>query len=1360
MIGMLCIASAAAVTVTSNADSGPGTLRDAILNAAVDENIDFDELSTIVLLTPLPPITADGVEIRGGPIVDGSMLSSGNGLVIEADGVIILNMTLLGFPDAGIVVREVEDALIGDYSTVSPPGDRGNVVQNCGSWGIVVEQKPQISSVITVAGNIVDGNCVAAGSTTCGGIGVRDDAVNVYIRNNWVHNTQSGGHGIVVRSGSGHHVYDNTIGILGGNGGDGLLIAASTGDTVGVDYINGNEIGNNVGAGILLGARSLPSTMYNNYVGVTSAGVAAPNGGVGIRVFGSDGHSIGTSFAGNVVSGNLQSGIRIHGQVAGSPAELVTVDNNIVGLDPTGTNTVGNSNAGIRIEGPSGISTEHQIKNNVVSGNAADGIRVEGDGNTVSSNFVGLDPDGTLDLGNNGHGLYINGSFNMVDEGDFVGERLPNVISGNEGEGIHIFGGDANSILRNWIGPDISQANLIGNGGDGVRIVGGDYHTITGNQIGGSGGSGIAIVATAPTTIENINLDGNQIFGNLAEGILLDGSGADFVRMTKNTVWSNGTCATRLADEANGTPGNQAPNQGVHVLSPEIVFYTNTMVTGNFTVPLGETAEAIEIFTDSVDEARTYVGRIDFPTPPTFTLQVGDTDPNIGPGVRVSATLILINGQTSGLEAWCEDGCTPFLPSNTCNDGNTCTTDSCKQNIGCEYVADLGQDGLNCDDGNDCSIDSTCASGICVPGMPEEDDTSCNDGDACTSTSTCQGGSCEGSVDVECVDPLLGDCFVADCDAVEGCAMAAWPAGSRCDDGDMCTLSETCDSFGNCLGAEPIGCPAQTDCNICTCASTPGPMNDPPGGCSCTGICNDGICGPHDIYLKCPECGLDNDGNVIDTDNDGFPDVWEDDPLGVDLDCDGIIDVDPTSLNSNETQIFVEIDYLAQGPMGEVHMPDTSVDGLPVVTTRFFEEGITLEYVVDDEIPHIDVIRFKDIPPTNPLTVEWEYFDALKRDYFDPAHRGLYHYAIFGHKDQEAVGGGTGTGELYGDDFVVVHHEGTDPGRDRRNFMHELGHNLGLNHGGFEKFNHKANYQSIMNYTYQNDLLVPVNNPQISVPDYSHWELWQLDENFLVESLGVNPPNTGDTADGWQPGDPIYFLRYDCQDSATGNWSQVAVSPYGIKGDEAIDFNCNGVIKPGFTTNADLEEQKPDGDIVIHIGYDDWLNLNIGFLDKWSFRNGGVGGAGGTIVEEEPHGSPLRFVRPTATFAPGCPQPQIPEAAGYRVPLVVFGESPAPDPADLVEAQLAFAPTTSMSILDIDNDGIDDLVLNFEVDDMSLALGADRAHFRGITSEGRRVLRTFAIERPQSVTDSDGDGLHDTCDVCPSQAAPSYDGCP
>src|SRR6185295_712168 len=75
-------------------------------------------------------------------------------------------------------------------------------------------------------------------------------------------------------------------------------------------------------------------------------------------------------------------------------------------------------------------------------------------------------------------------------------------------------------------------------------------------------------------------------------------------------------------------------------------------------------------------------------------------------------------------------------------------------------------------------------------------------------------------------------------------------------------------------------------------------------------------------------------------------------------------------------------------------------------------------------------------------------------------------------------------------------------------FMHELGHSLGLKHGGGDKINDKPNYLSVMNYTFQ-ACDVP-HSAAGGLPggcDYSRLVLGQLlptlDERDLDECLGI-----------------------------------------------------------------------------------------------------------------------------------------------------------------------------------------------------------------------------------------------------------------
>ncbi len=64
--------------------------------------------------------------------------------------------------------------------------------------------------------------------------------------------------------------------------------------------------------------------------------------------------------------------------------------------------------------------------------------------------------------------------------------------------------------------------------------------------------------------------------------------------------------------------------------------------------------------------------------------------------------------------------------------------------------------------------------------------------------------------------------------------------------------------------------------------------------------------------------------------------------------------------------------------------------------------------------------------------------------------------------------------------------------------MHELGHTLGLHHGGNVDANYKPNYLSIMNYAFTYDRLLPT-RPL----DYSYGNCIDLDESSLDEFKGI-----------------------------------------------------------------------------------------------------------------------------------------------------------------------------------------------------------------------------------------------------------------
>jgi Right handed beta helix region len=136
--------------VTNNDDDGPGSLRQAILDANAGcthyytpclLRFDLARPATIRPLAPLPAIEADELFIEGGGVtLDGSLLDRpANGLTIAAAGQsTVRGLTVRGFPENGIEVNRAFARI--DSSTIS--GNR--------SRGITVIRNSQVSVVDSV----------------------------------------------------------------------------------------------------------------------------------------------------------------------------------------------------------------------------------------------------------------------------------------------------------------------------------------------------------------------------------------------------------------------------------------------------------------------------------------------------------------------------------------------------------------------------------------------------------------------------------------------------------------------------------------------------------------------------------------------------------------------------------------------------------------------------------------------------------------------------------------------------------------------------------------------------------------------------------------------------------------------------------------------------------------------------------------------------------------------------------------------------------------------------------------------------------------------------------------------------------
>jgi uncharacterized repeat protein (TIGR01451 family) len=395
-----------------------------------------------------------------------------------------------------------------------------------------------------------------------------------------------------------------------------------------------------------------------------------------------------------------------------------------------------------------------------------------------------------------------------------------------------------------------------------------------------------------------------------------------------------------------------------------------------------------------------------------------------------------------------------------------------------------------------------------------------------------------------------------------------------------------------------------------------------------------------------------------DADGDGLLDKWETD--GIDYDMDGTPDLNLPTMGANprHKDIFVEADFMTGG--NHTHNPEFLPDGTllnsadnprrrmeikfgvaPQANVRNpdGQRGIKLHVEVDEIIDEVPEIRF-----TTRLPAPSVHFQDLKKRFFglsnyglagakNPvklgAHRLVFRYAIFGHRyaeDPHASGIAIGP-----DLFVSLGGTTNDFEEDIRTktlrdfpgttfaeewidlvagtFMHELGHTLGLFHGGGRGIppsmatnrciNYKPNYLSVMNYSFQaNERGRALRLPGIPdhtrqrierVLDYSATNLLTLDETALVEGRGISGP-------------PGRRTRYGVRNPAGIGLSYIGPT------DAAIDWNANGTIDASaagdinfFDAPSPDNPRSPDQTL---LGHDDWSNLVYNFRDSFYFKGG------------------------------------------------------------------------------------------------------------------------------------------------------------
>jgi hypothetical protein len=312
-------------------------------------------------------------------------------------------------------------------------------------------------------------------------------------------------------------------------------------------------------AGVWIGADSSDvlltrgAVVTGNYIGTDPTGMKSLGGKAGVVLArGSEGNLIGGAAPGarNLISGHSSGGVMTNLATAGPMAASNNrIEGNWIGVNAAGAALP--NGRGVYIgDGSTGnvVGGTAPGAGNVISGNTAHGVHIEGTDNRVEGNWIGVDPvtgasavpfpsgitaypyGVTVERGQDGFG-----------GGNVIGGAAPgagNVISGQEW-GVRLSTPN-NRVLGNFIGTDAAGNAPVPNT-TGIWVESADAVLgAAGNEIGGA----------APG-------EGNVISGNRT-GIWTRGTGATGTRIAGNLIGLNAAGNARV-----GTPTFGAQSWGI-----------------------------------------------------------------------------------------------------------------------------------------------------------------------------------------------------------------------------------------------------------------------------------------------------------------------------------------------------------------------------------------------------------------------------------------------------------------------------------------------------------------------------------------------------------------------------------------------------------------------------------------------------------------------------------------------------------------------------------------------------------------------------------------------------------------------------
>jgi titin len=484
--------------VSNPNDSGPGSLRQAILDAdrhPGNDRIRFaipgDGARVIFLVSSLPAVTdpviidgftepgsrpnssAEGDEAVRLIVLEGFAAGAANGLVLTGGGITVRGLVIDGFSGSGIAIASRGgDTIAGNAIGTDATGTRalGN-----GQDGVAV----------LAPGNIIGGTTSAARNLISG----------------------NGLDGVIVAGGSssnliaGNYIGTNAAGTAALGNAAGVLIANSPSNVIGGSVTAARNLisGNHKPGVLILGQDATKNAVSGNYIGTNVDGTSALPNAIGFDILNAPGNTIGGLVAseGNLIAAALGD----QGDILGGGSTDNLVAANKVGTTASGLGRIGGSENGICIiNAPNNqLGGTTAGSQNVISGFARNGVVITGPaatGNRVEGNLIGTDVTGTNPLGSGSNGVKVtNGA-----SGNTIGGTEPgaaNVIAFNgtsgTGSGVAVSSGVRNTILSN---------RIYGNAGAAITV---DPQKGT----AGNDAPGTPVVRSATLTTGRLLIDGS-----------------------------------------------------------------------------------------------------------------------------------------------------------------------------------------------------------------------------------------------------------------------------------------------------------------------------------------------------------------------------------------------------------------------------------------------------------------------------------------------------------------------------------------------------------------------------------------------------------------------------------------------------------------------------------------------------------------------------------------------------------------------------------------------------------------------------------------------------------------------------------